>query len=67
MREQDRLDRALETIDESKRASLRKLLVGAAFVPPVVASFAVNGMIVTSVQAQSGSSNITNMTGGGGA
>jgi hypothetical protein len=59
MREQDRLERALETIDESKRSSLRKLLVGAAFVPPVVASFAVNGMIVTSAQAAPASSNMT--------
>jgi hypothetical protein len=62
MTDQDRLNRALETIDESKRASLRKLVVGAAFVPPVVASFAVSGMIVTSAQAQGASSNMTNLT-----
>ena len=62
MTDQDRLDTALESIDESKRGALRKLLVGAAFAPPVVASFAVNGMIVTSAQAQSASSNMTNQT-----
>ncbi len=48
----DRLNTALETIDASKRVAMRKLLVGAAFVPPVVASFAINGMMVTSAQAQ---------------
>ena len=60
MEDEDRLNRALEMIDESKRGSLRKLLVTASFAPPVVASFAINGMIVTSVQAQSGGSNMTN-------
>jgi len=49
--DKDRLDQALETIDSSKRESMRKLLVGAAFVPPAVASFAIYGMTVTSAQA----------------
>jgi hypothetical protein len=56
MSEQDRLNKALESVDESKRAAMRKLLVGAAFVPPVVASFAINGMMVSSASGQSGSS-----------
>lgn len=61
MTDPDRLNKALDMIDESKRGSMRKLLVTAAFAPPVVASFAVNGMMVTSAMAQSGSSNITNL------
>ena len=44
--EADRMERALETIDESRRAALRKLVVGAVFVAPVVASFAINGLTV---------------------
>ena len=42
-----RLDAALETIDATKRDSMRKLVIGAAFVAPVVASFAIEGMMVT--------------------
>ncbi|MBL8579972.1 MAG: hypothetical protein JNK47_22435 [Mesorhizobium sp.] len=61
MNDQERLNNALETIDESRRGALRKLVVTASFAPPVVASFAINGMMVTSVQAQSGSSNMTNI------
>lgn len=57
MTEPDRLNKALESIDESKRSSMRKLLVGAAFVPPVVASFAINGMMVSSASGQAGSSS----------
>jgi hypothetical protein len=61
MTHQDRLDQALDMIDESKRGAMRKLLVTATFASPIVASFAINGMMVTSVHAQSGSSNITNL------
>lgn len=42
----DRMERVLETIDAGKRASLRKLVTGAVFVAPVVASFAINGLTV---------------------
>jgi hypothetical protein len=62
MADEHHLNKALEVIDESKRGSLRKLVLTASFAPPVVASFAINGMMVTSVQAQSGSSNMTNGT-----
>ena len=51
----DRLERALETIDAGKRDSMRKLVIGAAFVAPVVASFAIEGMMVSPAMA----SNIT--------
>jgi hypothetical protein len=43
--EADRIKQALETIDESKRDSMRKLVAGA-FVTPVVASFASSGLTV---------------------
>jgi len=43
----DRVEAALDRVDESKRSSLRKIVLGTAFVAPVVASFAINGMMVT--------------------
>jgi hypothetical protein len=49
--EAERLEQALETIDDSKRASLRKLIVGSVFVAPVVASFAINGLTVSAAHA----------------
>lgn len=55
----DRLDQALETIDTGKRDSMRKLVVGAAFVAPVVASFAIEGMMVTPAMARPIHSNLT--------
>lgn len=44
----DRMERALETIDQSKRDAMRKLITTAAFAVPVVASFAVDGLVVGS-------------------
>jgi hypothetical protein len=38
-------DRALATVDAGKRATLRKLILGAAFVAPVVASFSVDALM----------------------
>ena len=38
-------DRALAAVDEAKRETLRKLILGAAFVVPVVASFSVVGLV----------------------
>ena len=43
----ERLDQALETIDENKRSALRKMLVGA-FAAPVVTTFAVSAVMVSS-------------------
>lgn len=45
-----RLEQALDTIDASKRDSMRRLVIGT-FVAPVVASFAIEGMMVTSASA----------------
>ena len=44
--ELDRLESALETIDASKRESMRKMVVGTMFIAPVVMSFAINGLTV---------------------
>lgn len=42
-----RLNRALEGVaDPAKRETLRKLIVGSAYVAPVVMSFAVDGLFV---------------------
>ena len=38
-------DRALAAVDEAKRETLRKLILGAAFVVPIVASFSVDGLV----------------------
>lgn len=47
-------DRALAAFDEAKRATLRKLIIGAAFVVPVVASFSVDGVVSTKAYAKAG-------------
>jgi hypothetical protein len=39
------VDRALASVDEAKRETLRKLILGAAFVIPAVASFSVDGLV----------------------
>ncbi len=38
------IDNALEMADASKRTTLRKLIVGTAFVAPAVATFALDGL-----------------------
>ena len=38
-------DRALASVDVAKRETLRKLILGAAFVIPDVASFSVDGLV----------------------
>jgi hypothetical protein len=50
-------DRALTAVDAAKRETLRKLILGAAFVIPVVATFSVDGL-VSSAHAD-GCSNLT--------
>jgi hypothetical protein len=39
------VDRALAAVDAAKRETLRKLILGAAFVVPVVASFSVDALV----------------------
>jgi hypothetical protein len=48
-------DRALAAVDEAKRETLRKLILGAAFVIPVVASFSVDGLVSSAHAANCGS------------
>jgi hypothetical protein len=38
-------ERALASIDAGKRETLRKLILGAAFVVPIVGSFSVDGLV----------------------
>ena len=52
-------DRALATIDVAKRDTLRKLILGAAFVVPVVASFSVDGLVSTARAVPSICSNLS--------
>jgi hypothetical protein len=55
-----KVDSALEGIDESKRETLNRLVKGGAFVAPVVASFAMQGISIRAAHAQPGSSsNVT--------
>lgn len=41
----DKLDpKLLDSVDESKRSSLRKLILGSAFAVPIIASFTMSGL-----------------------
>ena len=42
----------LDRIDESKRSSIRKMLLGTAFVVPAVVSFSLNGLAISEAHAQ---------------
>ncbi len=46
-------DEALKGLDESKRRTLIRLGLGAAFVTPIVASFSMEGLTISKVHAQS--------------
>jgi hypothetical protein len=50
---------ALEGVDESRRETLTRLVKGGAFVAPVVASFAMQGISINPAHAQPGSSSNT--------
>jgi len=52
------VDRLLEHVDPAKRLFLKSLVVGTAFVAPLVASFSLDGLSVYEAHAQIGS-NIT--------
>lgn len=47
----------LERVDEGRRASLKKILLGSAFAVPVIASFTMSGLGVN--EAYAGMSNVT--------
>ena len=52
MSEEGKLNEALKGIDENKRRTLMRLGMGAAFVTPIVASFAMDGLTISKVHAQ---------------
>jgi len=54
----------LETVDEGRRASLKKILLGSAFAIPVIASFTMSGLGVG--EAHAGLRNTTGGEGGKG-
>lgn len=51
------LDTALEGVNEDRRQFLRKVVLTTAFAAPVVASFAVDGMMISSASAEPMPSN----------
>jgi hypothetical protein len=58
MSEQDpKLNEALDGLDQGKRETLTRLIRGGAFVAPVVASFAMQGISIRPAHAQPGSSS----------
>ncbi len=54
--EHERLEKALDTVDITRREALRKMVTTTAFVAPVVVSFAIDGLTVSPALAQSNSS-----------
>jgi len=64
MSERDpKVDVALEGLDQGKRETLTRLITGSAFVAPVVASFAMQGLSIRPANAlPASSSNITNVS-----
>jgi hypothetical protein len=51
MTEKKKIDEALAGVDDAKRATLTRLLTGTAFVAPIVASFAMDGLTISKAQA----------------
>ena len=54
------VDRMLEHVDPARRAFLKRLVVGSAFVAPLVASFSLDGLSVYEAHAQ-GASNVSSV------
>jgi hypothetical protein len=46
-----KINDALAGVDEAKRATLTRLITGTAFVAPIVASFAMDGLTISKAQA----------------
>ena len=51
MSDSKKIDAVLAEVDDAKRATLTRLLTGTAFVAPIVASFAMDGLTVSKAQA----------------
>ena len=54
MSENQKMDTALADLDAAKRATLGRLITGTAFVVPIVASYALDGLTISKAQAQAG-------------
>lgn len=52
----DKFKNHLENIDESRRKSIKKLLVGGGFIAPLVASFAMKGGVSVALAQAANSS-----------
>jgi hypothetical protein len=52
MSESKKIDNALAGVDAGKRETLSRLITGTAFVAPIVASFAMDGLTISKAQAQ---------------
>jgi hypothetical protein len=52
MSDNKKIDDALAGIDAGKRQTLSRLITGTAFVAPIVASFAMDGLTISKAQAQ---------------
>jgi hypothetical protein len=55
----DKVDEVLQRVDPAKRGFLKALVIGGAFVAPVVASFPMEGLSVYEAHAQGGSNMTT--------
>jgi hypothetical protein len=55
----DRLDPVLEQVDPEKPDFLKKVVLGTAFVTPIVASFSMEGLSPNEASAQILSSNLS--------
>jgi hypothetical protein len=53
MTDTSKQEKALTGIDQTKRRTLMRLGLGAAFVGPIVASFSMDGLTISKVHAQS--------------
>ena len=53
------LDTALDGVDANRRQFLRKVVLTTAFAAPVVVSFAVDGMLISTASAVSNMSNVS--------
>ena len=47
-----KIEDALNGVDEGKRATLRRLITGTVFVAPFVASYAMDGLVISKAEAQ---------------
>jgi hypothetical protein len=49
---EEKIDALLEKVDADKRATLKRLILGTAFVVPLIASFPIDGLTIDRALAQ---------------